>query len=116
MPPIATKVPVIEAVNTNIKFSKSTMVFSHHFFWHISIADENEVVPEGEYYGDEAPAPNAGDGDPDGLAPREDILELAESEGVDSIKIEKSIDRLLQYGIISEARKGKYKLIDDELL
>ena len=32
----------------------------------ISIADENDEVPEGEYYGETAPAPNAGDGDPDG--------------------------------------------------
>ena len=35
----------------------------------ISIADENDEVPEGEYYGEMAPAPNAGDGDPDGVPP-----------------------------------------------
>jgi len=52
----------------------------------------------------------------EGLAPREDILKLADSEGVDSIKTQKSIDRLLLYGIISEVRRNKYKLIDDEIL
>ncbi len=56
------------------------------------------------------------DGNPKGLAPRNDILKLAESEGVDLNKTEKSIDRLLLYGIISEARKDKYKIIDDEFL
>ena len=32
----------------------------------ISIADENDRAPEGEYYGEDGPAPNAGDGIPDG--------------------------------------------------
>ena len=31
----------------------------------ISIADENDEIP-GAYYGDDGPAPNSGDGDPDG--------------------------------------------------
>ena len=31
----------------------------------ISIAEENDEIP-GAYYGDDAPAPNSGDGDPDG--------------------------------------------------
>jgi DNA replicative helicase MCM subunit Mcm2 (Cdc46/Mcm family) len=56
------------------------------------------------------------DGNSDGLAPRNDIIELAESEGVDPNKTEKSIDRLLLYGIISEVRKDKYRIIDEELL
>lgn len=56
------------------------------------------------------------DGNPDSLAPRNDIIKLAESEGVDANKTEKSIDRLLLYGIISEARKGQYKIIDDDFL
>jgi len=56
------------------------------------------------------------DGNPNGLAPREDIIKIAESEGVDPVKTEKAIDRLLLYGIISEARRHKYRVIDDELL
>ena len=56
------------------------------------------------------------DGNAEGIAPREDIIELARSEGVEPVKTEKSIDRLLLYGIISEARRNKYRLIDDELL
>ena len=56
------------------------------------------------------------DGNPYGLAPRNDIIELAESEGVDPKKTEDAIDRLLLYGIISEARKNQYRIIDDELL
>ncbi len=56
------------------------------------------------------------DANAEGLAPREDIIELARSEGVDQVKTVKSIDRLLLYGIIIEARRDKYRLIDDELL
>jgi len=56
------------------------------------------------------------DGNAENLAPHDDIIELAKSEGVEPSKTEKSIDRLLLYGIISEARRNKYRLIDDALL
>jgi DNA replicative helicase MCM subunit Mcm2 (Cdc46/Mcm family) len=56
------------------------------------------------------------DGNAESLAPREDIIELAKNEGVDPEKVVKSIDKLLLYGIISESRRNKYRLIDDEFL
>jgi hypothetical protein len=56
------------------------------------------------------------EGNAEGLAPKEDIIEIAKSEGVDPVKTERSIDRLLLYGIISESRRNNYKLIDDEFL
>lgn len=56
------------------------------------------------------------DASPEGLASREDIIEIAKSEGVDTEKTEKSIERLLLYGIIIESKRNRYKIIDDELL
>ena len=52
----------------------------------------------------------------EGFASREDIIELAKSEGVDSEKTEKSIERLLLYGIIIESKRNRFKIINDELL
>jgi len=56
------------------------------------------------------------DASTEGFASREDIIELAKSEGVDSEKTEKSIERLLLYGIIIESKRNRFKIINDELL
>ncbi len=46
MPPIATNIPVIEALDTNIKLSKSTIVYHHLPFMTYSVIADLDKKPQ----------------------------------------------------------------------